>query len=101
MLAPRSYSLRSSLTNWSLLLLSFFIGASPRTDTHLIPNAGSVDTRSSQLDQVTVVVGPEVLGAVGQQHDALRIQGLRRPGIMGHQHHRPQIAAERVENLFA
>lgn len=56
---------------------------------------------SGQFDQIAVLVGPEILGAVWQQHHPLRIERLGGTRVVGHQHHRTRIAAQRVEHLFA
>ena len=57
--------------------------------------------RSGELDEVAVVLGPIVLGAVGQQHDPLRRQCLRCTGVVGHEYDGAEVTAQRVENLFA
>src|SRR6185312_17069399 len=59
------------------------------------------ESASGQFDELGVIRRPEVLGAVGQQHDALRVEGLGRTGIVGDEHHRSAVAAQRVEHLLA
>ena len=108
MLAPPSYALRNSFRTWSLDLFNFFIGTSPLLMSRRIPSvrtrhttAGGIGEMSGEFDQIAIVVGPEVLGAVGQQNHPLRVQCLGGAGVVRHQHHRADVTAQRIEDLLA
>ena len=62
MLAPRSCLLRSSMTNWSLVLLSFFI-ALPAVDPCRIPRAETVDTAEAEFAKKEHARMPQRQGA--------------------------------------
>jgi hypothetical protein len=71
-----------------------------RLGAHRIRRAES-RKRSGQLDQIPVILGPMVFGAVGKQHDPLRIERFGGAWVVCHQHYRTGVAAQRVEHLLA
>jgi hypothetical protein len=56
---------------------------------------------SRQFNQLGVIVIPQVLITLGQDHNALGIKGPHSTLIMGHEHHSPAIAAQCTQDLLS
>ena len=71
-----------------------------RVDSAVDRSPGSPMCISRQFNQLGVIVIPQVLITLGQDHNALGIKGPHSTLIMGHEHDSPAIPAQCSQDLL-